>query len=84
MKILPALLLLAVATPTPTLAQDLRTNTINFCYSVRKINAQGIPARPGTMGGSLLADTAGITEQEYAAAWQYARWSRLPNCGSIQ
>lgn len=75
-----AALLLAAA---PAHANQLRSSATTFCNAVRKINAQGLSAAPGTYAGSLIAANANQTEAVYRTVWHTAKAMNIPACRAM-
>lgn len=75
-----AALLLAAA---PAQANELRSSATTFCNAVRKINAQGLSAAPGTYAGSLIAANANQSESTYRAVWHTAKAINIPACRAM-
>lgn len=75
-----AALVLAAA---PAHANELRSSAIVFCNAVRKINAQGMSAAPGTYAGSLIAANADQAESTYRAVWHTAKAINIPACRAM-
>lgn len=75
-----AALLLATA---PAHANQLRQSATTFCTAVRKINAQGLSAAPGTYAGSMIAANANQSDSTYIAVWQTAKAINIPACRAM-
>ena len=76
-----AALLLAAAAPVR--AQDLRSSAVTFCNAIRKINAQGLSAAPGTFAASMIAANANQSDSTYRAVWHTAKAINIPACRAM-
>jgi hypothetical protein len=73
----------ALLLAAPAYAQDLRSSANTFCTAVRKINAQGLSAAPGSVAGSMIASQAGQSGNQYRQLWQIAKAVNVQSCKSI-
>jgi hypothetical protein len=75
--------LLLLAGHTQARAQSINDSLITFCGAIRRINAQGLSAAPGTAASQLILRNTSQTQSDYRMVWQFAKGSTVSSCRGI-
>jgi molybdopterin-biosynthesis enzyme MoeA-like protein len=68
----------------PAGAQSIDNSVNTFCSAIRRINAQGFSAAPGTAAAQLIVNnTRSQTHADYRMVWQFAQASAIRTCRGI-